>query len=53
MLNQESRNSVHPQTADFVYYQVPLVLPLFVPLDLPFVVALQTLACTEVVAAKH
>lgn len=53
MLNQENRNSIHPQTADFVYYQVPLASLLSVPLDLPFVAVLQILVCIEVVAAEQ
>lgn len=52
MLNQESHNSIHPQTADFVYYQVPLASLLSVPLDLPFVAVLQILVYIEVVAAE-
>jgi len=52
MLNQENHNLIHPQTADFVYYQVPLVLLLSALSDLPFAVALQILVerYTEVAA---
>lgn len=53
-LNQGSHKSVRPRTADFVHYQVPLVsLPLALS-DLPFAVALRTLAehYTEVAAVK-
>lgn len=44
MLNQESHNSIHLQTADFVHYREPLVSLLFVLSDLPFAVVLRILA---------
>ena len=44
MLNQESHNSIHLQTADFVRYREPLVSLLFVLSDLPFAVVLRILA---------
>jgi len=52
MLNQENHNLIHRQTADFVYYQVPLVSLLSVLSDLPFAVALRILVerYTEVAA---
>ncbi|KYQ52824.1 hypothetical protein ALC60_08019 [Trachymyrmex zeteki] len=44
MLNQESHNSIHLQTADFVHYREPLVSLLFALSDLPFAVVLRILA---------
>lgn len=52
--NRESHNSVHPQIADFVYYQVPLVSLLFALSALPFAAALRILVerYIEVAAVK-